>query len=415
MKEKLIMSKKDIDRLQVLEKVIQKELTQTDAARLLGISDRQVRKLIKRRIQEGPEGITSRLIGRPGNRNKPPEIKRKVLALLREKYEGFGPTLAAEKLYELEGIKVSKETIRGWMLESHLWQCNQRKFNLHATRLRRACFGELIQADGSPDHWFGPDFPEANATVLIDDATSTITALYFSETETLEAYFLALEEHLNKHGRPLALYTDYSAIFYNSKGVKKTQMQQALGELGINSILASSPQAKGRVERANRTLQDRLKKEFQLRRITTIEQANVYAKEFLKQYNEKFSKKPMNACDAHRSLEGYDLERILSRKEERSLNALGIFQFNNDHYQIQGQFECRQINKRKVEVRFTKNGVMKTYFEGKEVKVVSLKDLHQQEMTRKEVLKWMFTERRKPGPYHPWRHYQATKNIKEAI
>lgn len=123
----------------------------------------------------------------------------------------------------------------------------------------------------------------------------------------------------------------------------------------------------------------------------------------------------MNACDAHRSLEGYDLERILCRKEERSLNALGIFQFNNDYYQIQGQFECRQINKRKVEVRFTKSGVMKTYFAGKEVKVISLKELHQQEMTRKEVLKWMFTERHKPGPYHPWRRYQATKNIKEAI
>jgi hypothetical protein len=416
-KERVNMSRKDLDRLEVLKKVQNKELKQIDAARLLKISDRQVRKLINRLRREGPSGIISRLIGRKGNRRKSPLVKQRVLALLKEKYEGFGPTLAAEKLFELEGIKISKETVRNWMIEHHLWITRRKKTRVHTTRLRRPCFGELIQADGSPDHWFGPDLPKANATVLIDDATSTITALYFSETETLEAYFLALEEHLNQYGRPLALYTDYSAIFKSSKDTGKTQMQKALSELSIESILANSPQAKGRVERANRTLQDRLKKEFKLRGINTIEQANEYAKEFVKKYNESFSKKPMSAYNAHRSLEGYDLERILCRKEERSLNCSAIFQFNKVHYQIQGISEYRRLNKKKVEIRVTRLGRMRVFLDGREVKVLPLNEVLEssRELNRKEVMRWT-SRTHKPKSDHPWKQgYPRAKNMQMAV
>lgn len=407
------MSRKDLDRLEVLKKVQKKELKQTEAARLLKLTDRQVRKLLTRLKQEGPEGITSRLRGKSGNRKKPAALKKRTLILLSEKYEGFGPTLAAEKLDELDEIKLSRETIRNWMIEHHLWVPRKKKTQVHMSRLRRPCFGELIQADGSPDLWFGPDFPEANATVFVDDATSAITALHFSETETLEAYFIAMEQHLRKYGRPRAMYTDYSTIFTSPKEGGKTQMQKALEELHIESILANTAQAKGRVERANRTLQDRLKKEFRLRGITTIEQANEFGKEFVKKYNELFSKKPMSAYDAHRPLEGYDLERILCRKEERSLNSSAIFQFKGVHYQIQGISEHYRLNKKKVEIRITRTGKMRVFLKGKEVRVLALNEIMEtsKEMSRKEVLRWE-PRKYKPKPDHPWRqNHPETKNI----
>lgn len=406
------MTHKDLGRLQVLQKVADKELSQVEAARLLKITDRQVRKLVKRLTYEGPTGIISRLVGRSGNRNKPYEIKQRILALLREKYEGFGPTLATEKLSELDGIKISAETTRKWMIEHHLWEPRKIRKKIHLPRARRECFGELIQADGSPHRWFGPEEPEVNATVFIDDATSALTGLYFSETETLEGYFKAFEQHLRTYGCPLALYTDHSTIFHSYKEGGETQMQKALDNLNIELILANSPQAKGRVERANRTLQDRLLKEFRLRGIKTIEQANQFAPEFMQKYNTTFSKKPMSAYDAHRSLEGYDLERILCRKEERSLDSSAIFHFNNVCYQVQGVSDYRRINKQKVEIRKTPS-VMRVFLKDQEVKVLALSEIigSPKELDRKEVLTWKPREY-KPGPLHPWKRFDHHKKAK---
>lgn len=417
MKDRVSMSKKDLDRLEILRSVQNKKLRQVDAARMLKITDRQVRKLLRRLEQEGPSGIVSRLVGKMGNRRKSPQLKEQVMALLREKYEGFGPTFAVEKLAELDRIEVSKETVRNWMIENNLWIPKRKKRQLHPSRARRPCFGELIQADGSPDRWFGSDLPEANATVMIDDATSMITALYFSETETLNAYFFAFEEHLKQYGRPLAIYTDHSAIFKSRKETGKTQMQNALAELGVESILANSAQAKGRVERVNRTLQDRLKKEFRLRGIKTVEQANEYAKEFVNGHNRSFSKKPMSDYNAHRSLEGYDLERILCRKEERSLDCSGIFQFNSMHYQIQGISEHRRLSGKRVEIRVARSGKMRVFFDGREVKALPLNEIEdgQKILTRKEVLSWK-SKAHKPAKDHPWkRGYPKAQNMQMAV
>lgn len=231
--------------------------------------------------------------------------------------------------------------------------------------------------------------------------------------ETLEAYLAAMEQHLNQYGRPRAMYTDYSTIFTSPKEGGKTQMQKVLGELEIESILANTPQAKGRVERANRTLQDRLKKEFRLRGITTIEQANEYAKEFVKKYNELFSKKPMSAYDAHRPLEGYDLERILCRKEERSLKSSAIFQFKGVHYQIQGISEYHRLNKKKIEIRITRQGRMRVFLKGKEVKVLPLSEVMEKakEMSRKEVIRWEPRKQYRPGPNHPWKQNTQQQRI----
>ena len=166
-REAVNMSNKDLDRLYILKKVQSKELTQVEAGRLLKLGERQIRRLLTRFKEEGSKGIISKLVGRQGNRNKPKHLKQRVLALLKEKYEDFGPTLAAEKLFLIEGLKISAETIRKWMIESHLWVPRKKRPKQHLPRYRRACFGELLQGDGSPHHWFGEDGPEANATVLI--------------------------------------------------------------------------------------------------------------------------------------------------------------------------------------------------------------------------------------------------------
>jgi hypothetical protein len=407
------MSHKDLDRIVILKKVMEKELTQIEAGRLLKIGDRQIRKLIVKFQKEGPQGIISKLIGRKGNRNKPNEFKQKVLTLLKEKYEGFGPTLAAEKLLEIEGLKVSNETIRQWMIKNHLWFSRKKRIKLHSPRMRRACFGELIQADGSPHHWFGEDKPEVNATVFIDDATGIITGLFFSETETLEGYFKAFEQHLKRYGRPRALYTDKYAVFRSPKGKGTTQMQIALKELDIELILANSPQAKGRVERANRTLQDRLAKELHLKNIKTIEEANEYAAEYLEIYNKKFSKKPMSEYDAHQSLEGYDLFRILCRKEERSLNLSGIFQFNKVHYQIQGISELRRLNRKKVEIRLNEEK-MRVFLANEEIQVLPLNQIMEQprELNRKELINWQPKEIKIT---HPWKMRANRETIKKRM
>lgn len=407
------MTHKDLDRIVILNKVMSKELTQIEAGRLLRIGERQIRKLIARLKNEGPKGIISRLVGRKGNRNKSIEFKQRVLALLKEKYEDFGPTFAAEKLLEIEGLQVSNETLRQWMIENHLWVPRKKRIKKHLPRHRRPYFGELIQCDGSPHRWFGEEKPEANATVFIDDATGVITGLFFSPTETLEGYFKALEQHLRKYGRPRALYTDKCTVFRSPKGAGKTQMQIALQELEVELILANSPQAKGRVERSNRTLQDRLTKELRLRGIRSIKEANEYAGEFVERYNKKFSKKPMSDFDAHRSLEGYDLQRILCRREERSLNLSGIFQFNKVHYQVQGISELRRLNRKRIEIRIN-DEKMRVFLENQEIQVLALNEIMGQppELERKELIGWNPRKYRVKAT-HPWKmalHRETIKN-----
>lgn len=370
MQEMIIMSAKELDRLAVLERISRKELSQRQAAKMLKISDRQVRNLLKKLNTGGRSAITSQSRGKPSNRQTPLATKEKVIKLIHEKYEGFGPTFTKEKLEELDGIRLSTETIRSWMLAANLWSSKVRRIKVHLPRDRRPCFGELIQGDGSHHRWFGEDLPMANLTVLIDDATGILTALYFSETETLVGYFQALEQHLGRYGRPRAIYTDRHAVFEARDGKGETQMQRALKELDIQLILALSPQAKGRVERANRTLQDRLVKEMALRGIKTIEEANKFANTFIEIWNKKFSKEPMSSFDAHRSLEGYDLPRILSRKETRTLLVDLSFQFNGEFYSVQGLSDPRRNQGRKIELRLGMEGVLRAFLGGEEVQLV---------------------------------------------
>lgn len=406
MEEVVQMTQKELFRHHIFEKLVNKELTQKNAAEILRISDRQVRNILKSFKAKGVKGLISKKRGKSSNRQKEASFKREVLTLIRERYDDFGPTLAAEKLEELHSIKVSNETLRQWMMRANLWIPNIKHKKRHLPRQRRVCFGELIQADGSKHHWFGEDLPTANATVFIDDATSRLTSLYFTKAETLEAYFRALKIHLQAYGRPLALYTDHYAVFEANNKVGTTQMQRALSLLDVELILANSPQAKGRVERANRTLQDRLIKEMRLRGITTIEGANAFAPTFIEMYNKKFSKEPMSAVNTHRPVEGYDLERILCRQETRTLLSGSIFQYKKTFYKVQDLKDVRRMEGRKVEVRVGFNQKLRVFLDKVELKVERLDCI--QSLGRKEVLDWKPKRKYIPGKDHPWkgRNYQ---------
>jgi hypothetical protein len=245
-----------------------------------------------------------------------------------------------------------------------------------------------------------------NLTVLIDDATGKLTGLHFSKEETLAAYFTAMGQHIGRYGRPRALYTDRSAICQVRQGDSITQFHKALLDLDIELILANSPQAKGRVERANRTLQDRLLKELKLRGINNIEDANLYLPEFMEVYNKKFSKRPRNTVDVHRPLEGHDLNAILRQREVRTLSASSVFQYDCQFFEVQGLAKTRNHKGRKVNLRIATDGSFRVFIDGIERVVLPCEALN--EARKPEVKSRRELDRKSqstPSKQHPWRRW----------
>ena len=270
-------------------------------------------------------------------------MREHVLALIRERYADFGPTLACEKLRERHGHRLSVETLRQWMIAQGLWQPRRRRHaRIHQRRPRRPCFGELVQIDGSPHDWFEARGARCTLLVFIDDATGRLLALRFVSAETTQGYMQSLTQYLAHHGRPVALYSDKHSIFRvsrpNCEG-ELTQFSRALQTLDIQAIHANSPQAKGRVERANQTLQDRLVKELRLRCIQDIDSANAFLPTFMAQYNARFAVAPQSPQDAHRPVlhTPEELALILCLHHHRKLSKNLCFQFKNREYQLTGQ------------------------------------------------------------------------------
>src|SRR5689334_7192609 len=279
--EAITLTINDLERFKVLERLKAKKIKQIDAAKLLGRSERQVRRLMKRYLEDGAKGLTSRLRGKPGNHQLPKKLKSEALNLIAKNYSDFGPTFANEKLRNNHGIKMAVETVRGLMIEKRLWIAKEKSPPpLHLRRERRACEGEMEQMDASHHDWFEGRGPKCALHVSIDDATSKIMVMHFALTETAEGYFELMRQYLTKYGRPLNVYVDRHGIFsVNKKDPLSdekqhfTQFGRALQNLGINLIHARSAPAKGRVERVNRTLQDRLVKELRLAGISDIDNA----------------------------------------------------------------------------------------------------------------------------------------------
>lgn len=300
------MSDKELTRLEILRDLASGRLTTPAAAQLLGLERRQVQRLAKAYQQQGATALISKKRGQPSNRRMPSDIKTQALDLIRERYSGFGPTLAAEKLRELHGVFIGRETLRIWMLEAGLWADRQkRRGRVYQPRYRRECVGELIQVDGSDHFWFEDRGPQCTLLVFIDDATSRLMQLQFVQSESTFAYFNATQRYLEAHGKPVAFYTNKHAVFRVNNpgglhGDGMTQFGRALKALTIEIICANSSQAKGRVERANKTLQDRLVKELRL--AGAMEAGNAFLPTFMADYNVRFAKAPFNDKDLHRPM-----------------------------------------------------------------------------------------------------------------
>lgn len=302
-KETVTMSHKELHRLQIIQESINRHITQEQAAARIGISIRQVKRLVQRYRNEGPSGLVSHRRGKRPNNSFSTEFRATVISLLKGRYADFGPTFACEKLREIHGLSLSVETLRKWMIEEGLWRERRRKIaRIYQRRMRRPSYGELIQIDGSPHDWFENRGPRCTLIVFIDDATSALMALRFVPAETTRAYMETLRGYLNDHGVPLALYSDRHSIFRVNNPEREgelTQFTRAIKTLGIEPIHANSPQAKGRVERANQTLQDRLVKEMRLQNISDIETANAWLPTFIEAYNNRFATSPRTTDNAH--------------------------------------------------------------------------------------------------------------------
>jgi hypothetical protein len=289
--------------------------------------------------QAGAAGVGSAARGRPGNRKLDEATAYRALILIRDRYADFGPTLACEKLRECHGLRLSKETVRHLMTEAGLWiPRKQRPPKIHQPRNRRSCLGELIQIDGSDHRWFEERAPACTLLVFIDDATSRLMTLHFTATESTFSYFEATRQYIEAHGKPVALYSDRASVFHcnnpaSTPGKGVTQYGRALYELNVDTLCANSSQAKGRVERANLTLQDRLVKELRLRKIDTKEAANAYAPHFIADFNGRFGKEPRSAYNAHRPLrDDEDLDLILTCRVSRCVTATLTVQYDRVMY-----------------------------------------------------------------------------------
>lgn len=312
-------------RVEIITACTQGEIKPAVAAALLQLTTRQIRRLQKRLVEVGPAALTLDRRGKPSNHQLDPDVAKMALQLVRDHYSDFGPTLACEQLRNRHEVILSKETLRRLMIEGGLWTPKGvRRAALHQPRERRPCRGELVQIDGSRHDWFEGRRDACTLLVFIDDATGQLLQLHFAESETTGSYFEATRRYLTQHGKPQALYSDRAAVFRSpsARNDTCTQFQRALDQLGIELICANSPQAKGRVERANRTLQDRLVKEMRLDRINDIETANVWCAKYVEQYNAQFAFAPASELDMHKPLHVEDdLDLILTIREVRKLTS----------------------------------------------------------------------------------------------
>ena len=370
----ITMSNKELTRAEVCQRIKDKRISQRQAAAILRLSTRQVKRLVRAYRKHGPSGLISHQRGKSSNHQLPKNVKAKARRLLQSRYPDFGPTLAQEKLAELHGLHLSVETVRKIMIEAGLWTSRAvRRRNIHQLRKRRSSLGELVQIDGSPHDWFEGRADRCTLLVFIDDATGRLMHLQFARTETTFAYFDAASQYLCLHGRPLAFYSDKFSVFCPTKreilkGEAITQFARAMSELDIEVICANTPQAKGRVERVNQTLQDRLVKELRLRGICGIEQANAYLPQFIEGFNKKFSVVAASEVDAHRPLlAGQDLKQILAVKETRVLSKNLEISYNREIYQIVTKRPSYTMRRATVEVCENSRAEVTILYKGKKL------------------------------------------------
>jgi len=414
MGEQLTMSNREITRLEVMQRLKDKRLTQKEAAGMLGISVRQVKRLYQAYKGQGARGLVSQRRGKPSNHQIEPGTKQQAIDLIYEHYRDFGPTLAHEKLSEVHGLKLSDESVRKIMIAEGLWKPKRAKQpSTHQLRERRACFGELVQIDGSDHAWFEERGPKCTLLVYIDDATGQLVELWFVPDETFFAYCEASRHYFEGYGKPVAFYSDKHGIFRvnqprplgTTSGL--TQFGRAMQELDIQIICASTPQAKGRIERANQTLQDRLVKELRLRSISDIDSANAYLPEFREDFNRRFAVQPRSSHDAHRPLLNSDnLDLILTHQKTGTLSKNLTVQSNKVIYQVQSNRPDYTLRNAQVTVCENAKGEVTLLYKNIPLPYT----IYQQSPRQAEVVDTKTLDRQlkapqPPAPDHPWRQY----------
>lgn len=415
------MSTKEIERIEMLVQLQEKKLTQIQVANNLGLSVRQIRRLSGAYKTFGIEGVISKKRGKASNHQLPKGLKEWVLATIKEKYSDFGPTLACEKLIEIHKIKISTGTVRSLMIQDGLWNNKRiKKKRIFQLRERRDKEGELVQTDGSPHDWFEGRGSKCSLLHCIDDATGKIQAALFAPSETMWSYFELIKSYIQAHGRPLAFYSDKHAVFKVNRsealsGTGLTQFGRAMKELDINLIYANSPQAKGRIERSNRTLQDRLTKELRLNKISSIEEANAFLPKFIEDYNRRFAVIPKAATNAHRPLlQEQNLDLIFTSQEFRHLSKNLTFQYKNTIYQIQTEREVYALRKAKITLQEKQDGSIAIFYKGKRLNFTTYKSQAKQgEIIDAKNINTVIDELQKklqvpkqnykPAYKHPWR------------
>lgn len=429
----ILMAKKELIQGTVLERIESKQCSQKAGAQELGITTRQVRRLQHRYRAEGAAGLASKKRGKPSNHQIEQAERDRIIAIIGKQYKGFGPTLAHEKLSEQHSVRVSVETVRQLMMSKDLWKGKRKSTQeIHQLRARRGCFGELVQIDGSPHAWFEERGPKCTLIVFVDDATSQLVGLKFHPTETTQAYMEVSREHLKNHGRPCSYYADRHSIFVHTANAgsnenkgELTQLGRALKTLDIELINALTPQAKGRVERANKTLQDRLVKELRLKGISDIATANAYLPEFMKIYNSKFAKPAKDDRDAHRPVLHceQELELIFSRHTQRKVSKSLEVHYHNKVLQIDKH--RHRIKGAQVTICESFSSAITLLHQGQEVpfQLFDAGDAPQRppqdEKTINHAVDQVVAQQKirpqyKPALDHPWRKAAVTKAAHQA-
>ena len=404
-----LMTIKEVKRANIMQQVKDKKLLQREACQCLSLSLRHAQRLIKDYNLTGETSLISKRRGKLPANAFTDEKKVNILKLVRKKYEDFGPTLAVEKL-KLDGINISRETLRTWMIEVGLWKSKRKKqVKVFQRRQRRSCFGELQQTDGSYHLWFEHRGEKCCLIIFVDDATSFITGAIFCEVETTENYFHGLETYLKQHGKPLAIYSDKHSIFKDNISKEcpnDTQFGRVLKKLDIDLICAQSPQAKGRVERKFGVLQDRWVKEMRLRNISSIEEANLILPELIEEHNKQFGKAALKPKNVHKVAHKRDLQQI-AFVEHRKLSKNLTLQYQNILYQIQTKTPNR-IHRAQVDIIKRYQEPIRIEYQGINLKYKTWQESLPREapvavLNSKQIEALPLGRKRKPKKHHPWR------------
>ncbi len=368
------MSDKELKRLSVLQEICDQRISQSQAAQLLHISERQIRRLLQKYKVQGPAALAHAARGQPSNSKIPEELRLKCLNIVSDQFHGFGPTLAHEKLTTVHGFDISVETLRSWMIAANLWIPRSKRLKRpYQPRYNRDCYGELIQIDGSHHDWFEGRAPKCCLLVFIDDATGKLQHLRFCESESTFDYMLSTRAYIEQLGKPLAFYSDKHSVFRVNQSSKKdtkiTQFGRVLNMLNIDIIFANSPQAKGRVECANRTLQDRLIKEMRLEGISSIAEANIWLPRFIEQFNLKFVKIAFNPKDLHRSVTETpeELDDIFTWREPRRVTNSLTITYDKCVYILESTEENQKLIGKYIEFLEYPDGTVAIEYQGRKI------------------------------------------------